>query len=188
MILEMLKSLDRNRVLKCFLLFPTIERMSQSPSGKYATPLLRYFRWMLPVVTYPLCYLVPDVVKRYLIKRHFRCQSVPHCAVDGVMKLVSPLALGSSAHLANDEMQVVKDADYENLSSNIDRLFFYYGANDHWCPVEFYKQMKERFPNADIQLCRQKFEHAFILESSSAMAPMLWAWIQHIISDVPDST
>lgn len=113
---------------------------------------------------------------------------MPHCAVEGVMKLLSPLALGSSAHLANDELQGVKEADYELLSSNIDRLFFYYGANDHWCPVEFYKEMKERFPNADIQLCKRRFEHAFVLESSSAMASMLWAWIQQEISHVHDRT
>lgn len=188
MILEMLKSLDAKRVIKCFLLFPTIERMSQSPSGRYATPLLQYFRWMLPVFTYPICYLIPDIVKHFLIKLHFRHQSVAQCAVDGVMKLLSPLALGSSAHLANDELQVVTDADVELLSSNIDKLFFYYGANDHWCPVEFYKEMKERFPDADIQLCKRKFEHAFVLESSSEMASVLWAWIQQAASHVSPTT
>lgn len=57
-------------VLQSCLLFPTIERMAGSPQGRIATPLLRYFRWMVPILMYPLCFIIPDSVKRFIISWH----------------------------------------------------------------------------------------------------------------------
>lgn len=176
MILQMLKSLDEKRVLKCFFLFPTIEWMSSSPQGKIVTPLLRYLRWILPVFTYPIYYLIPDSVKRYLID--YLYAPVPECIADGVLRLASPTALRNCASLANNEMHVVHEADYDTLSSHIDKIHFYYGAKDHWCPVEYCHRMKDRFPDAEIDLCKNRIAHAFVLNSSAEVAAMLWNWIE----------
>jgi len=68
MILSLLRS--RVRVHRAALLFPTVERMAESPSGRVITPLLKYgARWLLPLVSYPIHYLVPDVVKRFIINK-----------------------------------------------------------------------------------------------------------------------
>lgn len=40
MILKLLDELDSHHVLRCFMLFPTIERMAESPKGEIATPML----------------------------------------------------------------------------------------------------------------------------------------------------
>lgn len=176
MILQMLKSLNEKRVLKCFFLFPTIERMSESPKGKVVTPLLHYLRWILPVFTYPIYYLIPDRVKRYLVD--YLYAPVPECIADGVLRLASPTALRNCASLANNEMQVVHEADYDLLSSHIGKIHFYYGMEDHWCPVEFYQQMKDRFPDAEIHLCKNRIPHAFVMDSSAEMATLLWNWIE----------
>jgi predicted alpha/beta hydrolase family esterase len=42
MILKLLDDLESHQVLRCFMLFPTIERMAESPKGQVATPLLKY--------------------------------------------------------------------------------------------------------------------------------------------------
>jgi hypothetical protein len=44
MILKLLDDLESHQVLRCFMLFPTIERMAESPKGQVATPLLKYLR------------------------------------------------------------------------------------------------------------------------------------------------
>ena len=46
-ILHMLEQLPRDRILICPLLFPTVERMAESPKGFYFTPLLKFFRYFL---------------------------------------------------------------------------------------------------------------------------------------------
>ena len=106
-----------------------------------------------------------------------RGKNVPQQAIDGTLRLASPTALGNSAHLANIELQTVNEADYDCIGSYIHKLFFYYGSRDHWCPVEFYENMKSRFPDGDIYLCTRGFEHAFVLESSLEMAELVWSWL-----------
>ena len=45
-ILHLLKNCSRaTDVTKSILLFPTIERMAISPSGRYVTPMVTYFKW-----------------------------------------------------------------------------------------------------------------------------------------------
>lgn len=54
------------QVVHAFLLFPTIERMAESPNGKIATPLLCWFRYALYAISYLLLKPCPDVVKSWL--------------------------------------------------------------------------------------------------------------------------
>uniref|UniRef100_A0ACB8GDY1 Uncharacterized protein n=1 Tax=Sphaerodactylus townsendi TaxID=933632 RepID=A0ACB8GDY1_9SAUR len=49
------------------MLFPTIERMAQSPQGKLMTPLLCQLRYILYMPIY-LITLLPDIVKSSLVR------------------------------------------------------------------------------------------------------------------------
>lgn len=62
------------------------------------------------------------------------------------------------------------------------QLIFYYGATDHWCPLQFYQDMKLDFPQADLRLCERGFRHAFVLDAASQVAHMVVQWL------VPDLT
>lgn len=57
------------------------------------------------------------------------------------------------------------------------QLIFYYGATDHWCPVQFYQDMKQDFPHADLRLCERGFRHAFVLDAGSQVAHMVVQWL-----------
>ena len=53
-------------VTKSILLFPTIERMAISPSGRYVTPMVTYFKWFtIAAVTASPC--LPEFVKKGLV-------------------------------------------------------------------------------------------------------------------------
>lgn len=85
-------------------------------------------------------------------------------------------------------MQEVVEADYDVIERHESKLTWYYGSNDHWCPVEYYEDMKASFPLMDIHLCRSKFEHAFVLNSSQDMAHFTWQhakqlniWMQEFV-------
>lgn len=55
------------QVLRSVLLFPTIERMAQSPQGKLMTPLLCKLRYALYMPVYLLSFL-PEGVKASLVR------------------------------------------------------------------------------------------------------------------------
>ncbi|KAJ6659195.1 hypothetical protein lerEdw1_019240 [Lerista edwardsae] len=55
------------QILRCVMLFPTIERMAQSPQGKIMTPLLCQLRYILYMPIY-LATLLPERVKDSLVR------------------------------------------------------------------------------------------------------------------------
>jgi len=165
-----------HNVSKCYLLFPTVEHIAQSPNGQICTPLLKYFRWMVPLITFPLLFL-PYRIKRFLVARYFGPE-VPHCAVEATIKLLSPFSCGNSAYLSSIEMRSIHELDVETVSENIERLCFYYGTRDAWCPIEYHHSMKHLFPSADIRLCSRDFEHAFVLKNSKEMASIVLDWLK----------
>lgn len=58
-----------SQVIHAFLLFPTIERMSESPNGKIATPLLCWFRYMLYATSYLFLKPCPEIIKSFVIHK-----------------------------------------------------------------------------------------------------------------------
>lgn len=57
------------------------------------------------------------------------------------------------------------------------QLIFYYGATDHWCPVQYYHDIKKDFPHGDFRLCENSFRHAFVLDAGRDVAKMVVEWI-----------
>ena len=160
---------SRRDVTKCYLLFPTIERLAQTPNGQFFTPLLKYFRWIIPLITLPLIFL-PYSVKQFLVQRYFGDGQIPKCAVEATVKLLTPSSCRNCIHLANIEMHSVCKLDIETVSKNIERLCFYYGTDDAWCPTEYHHAMKCLFPSGEIHLCSRRIQHAFVLKNSKEMA------------------
>lgn len=58
------------------------------------------------------------------------------------------------------------------------QLIFYYGATDHWCPVQYYHDIKKDFPRGDFRLCENSFRHAFVLDAGRDVAKMVVEWIR----------
>ncbi|KAK6167542.1 hypothetical protein SNE40_021543 [Patella caerulea] len=177
MILRLLKYLPKHQVLRCFLLFPTIERMALSPRGQIITPLLHYLRWVCVWFVKAVSYLSPQMQYR-IILRIFKGNKVPECALNATMNLFDPACVNHITYLARDEMDMVTDLDQDLIRNNISKLSFYYGAEDHWCPKEYCYEMKKNFPHADIRLCDKNYAHAFVLNSSQEMSKIVWEWIQ----------
>ena len=71
----------------------------------------------------------------------------------------------------------VRDLQHDVIRPHIDKLMFYYGQGDPWCPVQYYHDMKKSYPEADIRLCARNMEHAFVLEYSASMGEVLWDWM-----------
>ncbi|XP_049640622.1 lipid droplet-associated hydrolase [Suncus etruscus] len=94
MTLQILKIAPELQIIRAFLLFPTIERMSESPSGKIVTPLLRWFRYALYATGYILLKPCPAFIKSLLIKTYFWFTNVENEQIETYF--LEPFCLGSS--------------------------------------------------------------------------------------------
>jgi pimeloyl-ACP methyl ester carboxylesterase len=177
MVLQMLDKLD-SRLIRAFLLFPTIERMRESDSGK------RFVRWY-PIIIYLLpflCFMVNllfpfEWLKRKIISFYFSNSPLNDRAilVDTVLyDLLNPLTMKNLLQMANEEMSVVDQRNDQIIKHFLNKITFYYGANDHWVPNDTVKQMKNTYPNGDIIECTKKYLHAFVLRHSKELARIVF--------------
>ncbi|KAL0969657.1 hypothetical protein UPYG_G00230380 [Umbra pygmaea] len=176
-ILEMMKRDPELQVRKSVLLFPTIERMAVTPQGRVMTPVLCRLRYVayLPIF---LLSMLPDVLKTFIVKLVFRgLRSLDQSTVLPAVSLVNVDTAANAMYLASQEMLDVLERDNFTINQNLDKLVFYYGAKDHWCPVEYYQEIKRDFPNGDIRLCSRGIRHAFVLDAGKEVADMIVEWI-----------
>nr|XP_015212636.1 PREDICTED: lipid droplet-associated hydrolase isoform X3 [Lepisosteus oculatus] len=84
----------------------------------------------------------------------------------------------NAMYMGSQEMVQVLDRDNSTIKQHLDKLIFYYGANDHWCPVQYYEDIRKDFPEGNIQLCEKGIRHAFVLDASKDVASMITEWIR----------
>lgn len=108
----------------------------------------------------------------------------PDCVRSGIEALLQKSTLESVLVMANCEMEQVYNLDWSILKNNVDRLFFYFGLNDNWCPLHFVDSMKEKIPNLKHAICTEGIEHAFVVKDSRSMASILIPQISSIMKEV----
>uniref|UniRef100_A0A3Q0SXF4 Lipid droplet-associated hydrolase n=1 Tax=Amphilophus citrinellus TaxID=61819 RepID=A0A3Q0SXF4_AMPCI len=167
-ILEMMKRNPELSVLKAVMLFPTIERMAQTPQGKVMTPVLCHMRYVAYLPLFLLS-LLPDTLKVSLIKLVLANYGLSCCDL-------FPLS-ANAMYMGGQEMRKVLKRDNTTIKKNLDKLIFYYGATDHWCPVQYYHDIKQEFPHGDFRLCENGFRHAFVLDAGREVAEMVFEWL-----------
>lgn len=175
-VLKMLDQLDHS-IGRCFMLFPTIERMAVSPNGKLYAPALKYLRWMAPFFV-SLLYLLPNATKMWLIRHHFQAENLPECVHSATFGLLNAFCVSNSLFMAHEEMQTVLELDVQLVQKNLQHLSFYFGTTDRWCPLEYSYELKKRFPTCDIRVCQGGHSHAYVLDASIEMADIVNDWSQ----------
>lgn len=192
-ILETLTALNKSikcQVKKSILLFPTIERMSETPNGKVLTFATRFFRWFIYLVAY-LSAMLPKSIHDPLVnvlftKRHSDKDMVDnaHGVVLGMSKTFA--CVRSCFHMGHDEMKNVKKLNRSAVEANLGELVFYYGKTDKWCPIDYYHDMKTYVGSLDkhnpdhLVLDNHGLEHAFVLykKQCSIISNMIKKWIE----------
>lgn len=163
-------------IIHAFLLFPTIERMAETPNGRIATPFLCWFRYILYATGYLILKPCPEIIKSFLIQQFLGFKSEISST-----SVLQPFCLANAAYLGSQEMVHVMKRDNEIIKEQLPKLTFYYGSQDGWCPVKFYEDMKKDFPEGNIHLCKKGLPHAFVLYSSQEMATIVADWINNML-------
>ncbi|KAJ1499031.1 hypothetical protein HMI56_004623, partial [Coelomomyces lativittatus] len=60
-----------------------------------------------------------------------------------------PYVLSNLMHLCREEMLFVKDLDLQCIQTYLPSLVFYYGVQDHWVPLDMWKNLKQTFPEGN---------------------------------------
>ncbi|XP_034288079.1 lipid droplet-associated hydrolase isoform X1 [Pantherophis guttatus] len=171
--LKIMKQSPELEILRSILLFPTIERMAQSPHGKLLTPLFCHLRYILYIPIY-LFTLLPERVKSFLVPFALNDET----AVTTVVDMLNMDCIANIIYLASQEMRNVLERDNSTIKQHLNKLIFYYGSTDSWCPLQYCEEMKMAFPDGDIRICEKGISHSFVLDSSKEMAEMITGWIQ----------
>lgn len=176
---------------RSYMLFPTIERMSDTPRGVYVWPLLAYFWWLPPFISSCLS-IMPTFVQEKLVRIFLFDgfgSTLPHEAVESTICTARPDMMRNMLDLAYDELVTVTDLDTAAVSRHKDSLVFYYGSSDAWCPVEFRDELQKRVPGVLAYLCQRGIDHAFVLRWSAVMAHELATIITDVemLEQVPDN-
>lgn len=169
MVLQLLKH-QEVKVKRSFLLFPVIERLADTPNSRSLQSgiLLKLLTWLVVA----LLFILPRYLKVALVDSYFKDLkvSLQSRIKDATVSLFTPRVFKLMINLAEEELQQVRQRDDDIIRENITRLTFYYGSQDKWCPFQFYLDMKEAFPSADVNFCEHNLKHAFILDRTTELA------------------
>ena len=182
MVLNMLKDDSIcKRVAKCYLLFPTIERMAETRNGLFFTRIVSRIAFLLTFLCWILSCL-PVYLQTFLINTFAPFYGVPTKCSKAVLQLLHPRSLKKVLKMADEEMRIVRERDDDTLSKYADKLWFYYGNCDGWTPVRYYKNMKSVHPNMNAELCKHGYYHSFVLEYDKEMGHIVGDLINESIS------
>lgn len=175
MILQMLQQLEPSRVKKVALLFPTIEKMRVTPNGQKLSPL--FSTWQRPF-TMLIWFIssLPNFLRRFVLHRYFHTtpsEHVTHMA-EATMNINSR-SMYNILQMAHQEMEEVAEPPFHVIDEHIDKIVFYYGVGDRWNVDSCYKDMAARYPDKDVNLCRNGFPHAFVECASDEMAEFVYS-------------
>jgi len=93
----------------CYLLFPAVESMDITPSGRRVKPFVTFadeHRTFISVAV-TLLNCIPDFIKRWLVKA-IESVRTPKCVVDAVLELLGSGVVLNIAYMARDELNVVR--------------------------------------------------------------------------------
>ncbi|XP_070506446.1 lipid droplet-associated hydrolase [Chironomus tepperi] len=163
-----------SKVDMCYLMFPTIEHIADSASGKWFVRLRPFFFILKLIVL--LFNLLPHKLRYGMVKLY--CRDMPeefleHCFEHTKLSVVEKILF-----MASDEMDKITELDEELVKQNIHKLKLYYGKKDNWVKRKYYHKIVERFPEIDAELCSRDFDHAFVLKSGEDCGEMVANWIK----------
>ncbi|XP_064480282.1 lipid droplet-associated hydrolase-like isoform X2 [Ornithodoros turicata] len=182
MILQIMEKRPQMRIVHSFLLFPVFERLSKTPNAQslFGRPtLLKVGLWMAA----HLLMVIPALLKALFVKYYFCDLPNKHrtCAEQATLVFLAPAVFNLVFFMAFQEIDQVQERNNEAIRTYLPRLTFYYGSSDMWCPKQFYVDMKEAFPSADLHMCTHNLKHAFVLGETRVLSAFVASKMKDVL-------
>lgn len=175
------------RIHHCYMLFPTIERMKDSAAGKVWTEKYGTFRWNVLFRVFHFIAILPLSIRTAVVGYYIRKWNLPESYLEDALKTLRISSLERMMEMGWDQISNVYDLDLETIEKNKKRMTFYYGTRDHWVPVQYYRDLKDRIPDVDADLDEMNMAHAFNIRQGADMAKIMGEWIGRRRAVVPRS-
>lgn len=176
-ILELLEnvSVDK-RVAHCYLLFPTIEFMAETPNGKTVTKILKNISFLIFFLVWLFNWL-PICIQMFLIRIYASIKKIPSEHHETIRKFLDPYVLKNFCHMGLNEMTDVRERNNKILRDKCQKIKLYYGTTDSWVPLSYYRNIKSDIPQINAEVCSKGFAHAFVLRDARAIGNIVADWI-----------
>ena len=177
LILELLRDNENltMRLKSVNLLFPTLQKMAESPNGYFLNNILRKFHTFI-LFLYLVVSLLPTVIVNFLVTIYLRIFSLPTQYLKYILKFLNPKVGEKILFLAYNEMDTVKCLNYEALNKMKHLINIIYSSHDNWAPVSYIEDVHKYQP--EIPMTEVNIDHAFVLKSSEQVAEMVTQFIK----------
>ena len=159
------RRLPPRRVVSSYHLFPTVQRMRDSPAGRRVWVVSRYLNSLVLAVAALLSWLPRGL--RAAAVRLWLPADTPKPALEASVDLLQPAAVARTMAMAHDELVKVDQLDEELLREAAPRARFYFSRTDPWVPLENVEMMKQVVPELDTVICENGYPHAFVLREDA---------------------
>uniref|UniRef100_A0A915BNK4 Lipid droplet-associated hydrolase n=1 Tax=Parascaris univalens TaxID=6257 RepID=A0A915BNK4_PARUN len=169
---------NKYNVVCAVALFPTIERMAESPNGQRLLPILYRLNAidsLLPALLFWLN-LLPIALKRWLCSWYLGADNAPKCITESAVELLDVNVLRNIIYMCIDELKTVGKLD-ESFIKYTNCVRFYYGRKDNWCPIRLGNEMKRRLGEDFVKIDDANCEHAFVIANNEVVARKVLDWI-----------
>lgn len=166
----------KSRIVKSYLLFPTIEYMAESTNGKLFMRFIRHILFVILFLSW-IFSLLPLFVQNSISSIYLKLAKMPSHYVGDITNFLQPFTVNNSASMALEEMFQIRERDNLVLKENVTKIKLYYAVSDGWCPISYCYDIKRDIANIDAEICDKGFRHAFVLWDSIPMAHLIAEWI-----------
>lgn len=119
---------------------------------------------------------IPQKLKESLLNLYFGRKAHEH-VIKASIELLNPKIIQNVLWMAYNELNEVCMPNVKALEKHKDELLLYYGTNDGWCPMSYYRDLIVKVKGVNAQVCQQGHAHAFVLKSSVPMGEKVAHWM-----------
>ena len=98
------------------------------------------------------------------------------CCVQATLDLINGVSVANVLYMAYTELLLVKELDIDVLKKFSNKIRFYNGSCDSWCPLEYANELKAKVPLMRVEICKENIPHAFVLQRSNDVANIVAKW------------
>jgi hypothetical protein len=167
MVVEVMRALPADKILRGVLLFPTLLHIGSTPNGVRLTPVFDYLRTPLWIAMHAIVQL-PLFLQRWVL-RMGAGSSADEDGVSSLMSIVHPDVLANALLMAKHEMREIGALDREHFARIASKLVLYFGSSDGWVADNHASMFESDFPAAQVVRCTEGHGHAFVLNRASSL-------------------
>ncbi|EGC30176.1 hypothetical protein DICPUDRAFT_158110 [Dictyostelium purpureum] len=120
---------------------------------------------------------IPNLM-RHAILRFILAENDSRISVNEKINYWSALNILYMAYTEALDIKEIDDECHNVFKSRLNQLLFIYGQTDNYTPKSFYQEMKDMYPNGNIEFASANIPHAFVLHHSKDIALRVSEWLK----------